>query len=66
MAIYETAKIYVEGFNAYNTGISANKNPYPLDGEDYDYWWEGWVDASESVVEYYEIAKGIVDSSSLA
>ncbi len=62
-SIYDTAKVYVEGFNSYVIDIKEDQNPYPMDGEKYHQWWDGWVDAAENVVEYYKIAKGIINSS---
>lgn len=42
----EKSEEYLEGWEAYEWGVSAGDNPYDPGGEHFQDWYRGWYEAS--------------------
>lgn len=54
------AKKYCEGFCAFITGLGEEENPYPVDGGDYHFWWDGWNDSWVGDIQYYQASRKFI------
>ena len=40
-------ELYFEGYDGHNDGLEQKDNPYPIEDEEYTYWYYGWKEAND-------------------